>query len=617
MGKGTILGDQGDGLYSLRVDYGKAQRDAKIEALTQRSEALETEATDLESQRQNAVLQAVAAVNALNPKITAYFNAMVAGEDGAEEKKTLITAQEDATWAQMVLQQVQTKVARNKVDTISVAKEIAYLQTVVVEHNINAWCADFTEEAEGEVGTIEVPGEPSATLIVPGALAPVADDGHVVARALQSPEQAFFNAAILPGWQKFKPTYRFGAIGNINYENDTADVTLATAKSSAQDLGINQETLLSGIPVEYMNCHASAFENGDSVLVKFEDQDWENPKVIGFQSNPRPCDPYEIFFLVEIAEVVETSHTGSGGKFAGYPMTPAPPGYEVSPGNRIYHGNSYGSGGGYHNVLGGVLGITPEMFVASGSWDPTAATDARTDLRIRFDVCWSRQTNNVEEFSVEEKITVLSHDEHLDMTCDIGAVVPSGGSFASTMFWGVTDIIGGVPIKQAVGPKIFQAAPRWIPTSSSATWYEVDWSPGLGEYVYEEYAAPPLPIYSGTMPDTDEYHLQGWDHYQEPGHYLIEESNDLEHASDWLLRAYNPPSLITVTYGVEGGAIHEAQYEFVRIGGAPKTTNINGFQIVPVATPHSNLGVDPIDEDYPTNGLNMCAVVYRRKAAGP
>jgi predicted transglutaminase-like cysteine proteinase len=43
------------------------------------------------------------------------------------------------------------------------------------------------------------------------------------------------------------------------------------------------------VPIEYMNCNASAFAVGDTVVVKFEGQDFDQPKVIGFAEEPKTC----------------------------------------------------------------------------------------------------------------------------------------------------------------------------------------------------------------------------------------------------------------------------------------------------------------------------------------
>jgi hypothetical protein len=99
----------------------------------------------------------------------------------------------------------------------------------------------------------------------------------------------YFNAAILPGWQKFFPTYRLGVITNIDTAADEADVLLDDALSSAQGLNINQADVLRDVPIEYLDCNAAAFEEGDRVVVKFESQDWDQPKIIGFEKEPRSC----------------------------------------------------------------------------------------------------------------------------------------------------------------------------------------------------------------------------------------------------------------------------------------------------------------------------------------
>jgi hypothetical protein len=155
-----------------------------------------------------------------------------------------------------------------------------------------AWCVDFTEDAPAGsyVATLEIPGESALILVAPGARPWTQQDGILTAREIMSPEQAFLNAAILPGWQKFKPTYRWGTIASMDAEAETCTVTLASAVSSAQSLAVNQTTTLRDVPIEYMECGASVFEVGDRVVVQFIGQNWATPKVVGFLDNPRPCN---------------------------------------------------------------------------------------------------------------------------------------------------------------------------------------------------------------------------------------------------------------------------------------------------------------------------------------
>ena len=152
-----------------------------------------------------------------------------------------------------------------------------------------AWCIDLTEDATGAVATVEIPGEDKLILISPAAPAPAAEHGVLAAREVQTGAQAFFNAAILPGWQKWKPTYRRGTLTAINGAADTANVTLDDDVSSAQGLSINQTPTLANVPVKYMTCNSNVFAVGDRVVIKFKAQDWAQPEVVGFESHPKGC----------------------------------------------------------------------------------------------------------------------------------------------------------------------------------------------------------------------------------------------------------------------------------------------------------------------------------------
>jgi hypothetical protein len=156
----------------------------------------------------------------------------------------------------------------------------------------------MTEDADlspdGRV--IYVPGEggPSGTWqYAPGALGnalyTVPDAAKLKAVSACFPAQAWYLSALLPGWQKWKPTHRYGTITAIDYDADTCTVLLDAAKSSQQGLNINLLSVLVNVPVQYMTCNAAAFEVGDSVLVQFTGQSWDSPVVIGFKANPKPC----------------------------------------------------------------------------------------------------------------------------------------------------------------------------------------------------------------------------------------------------------------------------------------------------------------------------------------
>ena len=181
-----------------------------------------------------------------------------------------------------------------KLERNSYIKKKEYLQNNMPEDpTVSAWCADLTEDIAGNVGTIEVPGERGIVQIQPGyennSTYDSTRDGQLQPSIASTPASTFYNLAMLPGWQKWKPTYRYGVISNIDNESHTCDVKLDITSSSQQSLDVNQELNLFGIPVSYMSCDSSVFENGDNVLVKFDDQEWANAKVIGFKDNPAQC----------------------------------------------------------------------------------------------------------------------------------------------------------------------------------------------------------------------------------------------------------------------------------------------------------------------------------------
>ena len=181
-----------------------------------------------------------------------------------------------------------------KLERNSYIKKKEYLQNNMPEDpTVSAWCADLTEGITGDVGTIEVPGERGIVQIQPGyesnSTYNATRDGQLQPSIASTPAATFYNLAMLPGWQKWKPTYRYGVISNIDTNANTCDVKLDSAESSQQNLVINQELNLTGINVSYMSCDSSAFEDGDEVLVKFIGQIWTGAQVIGFKDNPKSC----------------------------------------------------------------------------------------------------------------------------------------------------------------------------------------------------------------------------------------------------------------------------------------------------------------------------------------
>ena len=112
-------------------------------------------------------------------------------------------------------------------------------------------------------------------------------DGQLMQTQSMTPAQAFYSIAMLPGWQKWMPTYRYGTITEL--DGDVATVELNETTSTPQTIDVNQAIELYDVPIEYMNCNGAAFNVNDEVIVQFMFQDFDNPKVIGFKESPKSC----------------------------------------------------------------------------------------------------------------------------------------------------------------------------------------------------------------------------------------------------------------------------------------------------------------------------------------
>lgn len=310
MGKATIIDGGADGLYTIKIDAGAQQQASRVEAINQELTTVAERIAQAETEYLATTTAETNAMAILNVAIEAYASAVQADPEtastadvdrltGAYYEASAYAAQARVRLQALMLQQRQLESDKSN------------LAAAPAEETREAWCVDLTEDASGDVATIEVPGEPGTVLVAPGGRAPSAGDGALLARELMTPEQAFFNAAILPGWQKWMPTFRTGTITAINSENDTADVSLDAATSSAQGLGINQAGSLSGVPIEYMECNAAAFEVGDPCVVRFDGQSWDAPKVVGFAREPKACGPE--FVTVAIAQIADYDGTLNTG----------------------------------------------------------------------------------------------------------------------------------------------------------------------------------------------------------------------------------------------------------------------------------------------------------------
>ncbi len=313
MGKAKVVSGGPDGKYTIEMDYGAAVRDARVAELTTRITELSAQVTAAQAKydAQEAIVGDLR--DAANLAIEAYAQAVQLEPHGKHE--ALARKAQEAVTA-VVKGEGVAGALRGPLEDLKALKKAAELAktglqaTTLEEVRANVWCVDLTESAAvgAEVATIEVPGENQSVLIAPGCVAPVAGDGVLAARELMSPEQVFWNAAVLPGWQKWKPTYRKAQITAIS-DDETVTLAMDSATSSAQRLDVNQTQTLENVPVQYMECDAAAFDVGDRVVVMFEGMNWASPKVIGFVEEPIACNPWK---AVGVQWMVNAGYTGMG-----------------------------------------------------------------------------------------------------------------------------------------------------------------------------------------------------------------------------------------------------------------------------------------------------------------
>ena len=295
MGKGLIVSGGSDGLYTLKLVHNRERIEDEIAALEYAIAKHNEQLAELETERAQYVTE--------RDDITAQIDAAIAATPEGElpDVDALLSKLAQAS-AQV--QGVDVRIAIITGHRLQDSKRKEQLEAVPEDPQQTAWCADLTEDLSGDVGTIEVPAEGVVgefatwrrAIIRPGhdgrATYNAARDGQMFHREGQAGYQAYLNAAILPGVQRWRPQYRIGTITAIDRDANTCTLTIQAEDSSAQSLIIDPPDLQytkTGVPIEYMQCDAAVFEVNDRVVVEFTGRDWDAPKVIGFESNPKPC----------------------------------------------------------------------------------------------------------------------------------------------------------------------------------------------------------------------------------------------------------------------------------------------------------------------------------------
>lgn len=327
MGKAHITGGGTDGLYQIEIvrDLKRVQKriaalDAQIvhlnAALDQQSEMLDI-----------AFAQQLLAKDAADAAWAA-LDAIPTDDSAARRAALTVVDKAMGEWRakKVVEEEVRLELSRLRMSRDAAVKERDRLARIPERITAPAWCADFTEDLTGDVGTIEPPDERTGPVIIrPGyqdRAAYVGErDGVLMPVDAQTPAQWLYNLMMLPSAQKWRPQHRVGIIRTL--DGDTCSLDLVPANSSADQVDVNAEASLDAVPIAYMDCHGGAFDIGDRVVVAFTLPDiaapyaayleatrtgdaaatqaaraqvlaavqdpMREPRVIGFESNPRPC----------------------------------------------------------------------------------------------------------------------------------------------------------------------------------------------------------------------------------------------------------------------------------------------------------------------------------------
>ncbi|WP_372986922.1 hypothetical protein [Marinobacter sp.] len=329
MSKGEIVSSLGEGKYVVRQFLSVDSIKVEIQSLTKRLAELAVQIPE----KKTEVLQKESEIEQVKSEIDDWLGLYLTDQEAA--RAGLRNSQSQLVRLNSQLRLLNIYLTQLIAENLSKLKRRNLLEGIPEYRQFEAWCADYSPEMAGEVGLIDINDEGGQGILVQpgylgGAVYDAARDGGLFPYLAQSGPQIFFNAAILPGVQKWLPRYRVGTITQLTI--DGASVDLDPAESSAQGLPINQNQTLENIPVVYMDCNSAAFEEGDRVVVRFTKS---GPLVIGFESEPKACS----------AKIICTPMKSTGVWAADYFGAP----FEDENGQEINPplGTIYGAGGAW------------------------------------------------------------------------------------------------------------------------------------------------------------------------------------------------------------------------------------------------------------------------------
>jgi chaperonin cofactor prefoldin len=353
MGYAKILENKGDGQYLIELDFGqeeaekqKEETESRINALNTDIEKLEKDFKEYQKTYDDLLRDAnQAIIDKDKEKIEQYYTAFYTFRFRLYDKAKNVIRDKKALRAELQLKKFR-------------------LERITVKREIESYAVDGKSDytVGSTVLTLEVPGEPQIDKLVdPKALGnvekiPVDEDGNPIKSQKEEEEErlrifiapynpsapfglgvlaegvetqmagkqsrlfnrelipsylAYLCAALLPGWQKFMPTYRTGTIvdkkskerndltlGFLDY-TPSYDIELDPENSSAQYLDVSiAKDFFDVIPDEVV-ADKNAYDVGDKAVVGFAAQKPAEPRIVGFSKNGRLFNEY-----VTICEVM-------------------------------------------------------------------------------------------------------------------------------------------------------------------------------------------------------------------------------------------------------------------------------------------------------------------------
>ena len=274
MGKGTVLSHLGNGLYSVRMRLDVWRIQNRRTQLTGEIARLDAALVTLSEARATAYADMLAAED--------YLNAAIGGDAEVVQAREKLVR--DAKAASLAAENEYTYATNQRA---SAALELSRLEDLPDYRDMECWCADWTGDLAGDVGTVEIGNTTDGPdiQIRPGygnqATYSQARDGTVQPVLAGTPAAVFYNAAMRPGVEKWRPQY---AHARITAKDD--DTGLCTIEITD---GPHAGSVHSSVAVSYMTCGALVFVIEDRVLVQFDGRSPDSPVIIGFETNPRPC----------------------------------------------------------------------------------------------------------------------------------------------------------------------------------------------------------------------------------------------------------------------------------------------------------------------------------------